>query len=166
MITIRKETADDYAQITEVIDQAFDGMPYAAGDESDVVPRLRAADALTLGLVAERDGQFVGHIAFSPVSAEDGSENWFALGPVAVYPQFQPQGIGGQLIVDGLERLKDLGASGCMLTGNPSYHQRFGFKFSPPYCTENVPAEYFMVKRLSEQALPGGRLNFHRAFYE
>ena len=47
MVTIRKETADDCAQITEVIDQALDGMPYAAGDESDVVLRLRAANALT-----------------------------------------------------------------------------------------------------------------------
>ncbi len=164
-VTIRTETPEDYLQITDVIDQAFKGKPYAGGDESEYVLRLRALGALVLGLVAERNGEFAGHIAFSPVTAEDGSANWFALGPVAVYPRFQSEGIGGQLIEAGLGKMKANGAAGCMLTGNPDYYQRFGFEFSEQHCPLNETPAYFMIKRLSDAPPPIGRLNFHAAFY-
>ena len=166
MISIRNEIPADVEKITEVIDQAFEGMPYADGDESEVVLRLRAAQALTLSLVAELDGEFVGHIAFSPVAADDGSPNWYALGPVAVYPNYQSQGIGGQLILEGLNKLKDMGAAGCMLTGNPAYYQRFGFEFFEPNCPPNEQPEYFLLIRLDELPLPVGALNFHPSFYD
>lgn len=165
-ITIRKETPADYDQITEVIDQAFAGKPYADGDESVLVIRLRERGALILGLVAERDGEFAGHIAFSPVTADDGTENWCAFGPVAVYPKFQSEGIGAQLIETGLEQMQEAGAVGCMLTGNPDYYQRFGFEISDEHCPANEPQEFFMIKPLADQPLPAGRLNFHPAFYE
>ncbi len=164
-ISIRRETADDANQITDVIDQAFDGKPYAGGDESEVVLRLRRQNALTLGLVAERDGEFAGHIAFSPVTTNDGTANWFALGPVAVFPRFQSEGIGGLLIIEGLEQIHVMGGVGCMLTGNPDYYQRFGFEFSAGNCPPNEPPEHFMVKRLNNDALPDGPMMFHSAFY-
>lgn len=164
-VSIREETEADFTQITDVIDQAFKGKPYAGGDESAVVLRLREARALSLALVAERMGEFAGHIAFSPVTADDGSADWYALGPVAVYPKFQSKGIGAQLIEAGLAKIKNRGAAGCMLTGNPEYYRRFGFEFSERHCPVNETPEFFMIKRLSDVALPSSRLSFHRAFY-
>lgn len=164
-IEIREETPGDYAKITEVIDQAFANMPYAGGDESDVVIRLRTQRALVLGLVAERHGEFAGYIAFSPVLAGDGTPDWYALGPVAVDPRFQSEGIGAQLIQAGLAQIQTDGAAGCMLTGNPDYYTRFGFGASDELCPENETPAYFMVKRLSDAPLPKGPLAFHPAFY-
>lgn len=164
-ITFRLETESDYTQITEVIDQAFDGRPYADGDESEVVLRLRDQGGLALGLIAEKEGEFVAHAAFSPVIRSDGGGNWYALGPIAVYPKIQSEGIGGKLIEEGLKRIREIGGQGCMLTGNPDYYRRFGFDFSPDNCPEQEPAEYFMVKCLSDDPLPTGPMSFHPAFY-
>ena len=55
---------------------------------------LRAAEALTVSLVAELDGRVIGHIAFSPVAISDGTQDWYGLGPVSVLPEYQRQGIG------------------------------------------------------------------------
>ncbi|MEO0577369.1 MAG: N-acetyltransferase, partial [Pseudomonadota bacterium] len=81
---IREETATDYASIRAVTIDAFRGMPHAGGDEQDVIERLRAADALSLSLVATDNNDVVGHIAFSPAESADGAASWFALGPVSV----------------------------------------------------------------------------------
>ena len=164
-IVIRQESEKDFDKITDVINQAFAGKPYADGDESDVVLRLRDCAALSLGLVAEVEGEFVGHIAFSPVTTTDGAEHWYALGPVAVYPHIQSQGLGAALINEGLDQIKNMGGVGCMLTGNPDYYKRFGFEFSNGNAPTNEPAEFFMVKRLSDAALPEGPMSFHHAFY-
>ncbi len=164
--TIRPEASSDIDKITHIIDQASEGKPYADGDESELVVRLRNQNALVLSLVAELDSQVVGQITFSPVEANDGTQGWYALGPVAVYPELQSQGIGGQLIIEGLAEIKRIGGVGCMLTGNPVYYRRFGFEFSPGNCPGEEPADFFMVKRLTDQPLPSGPLAFHPAFYE
>ena len=164
-ITIRPEFESDHSQITDVIDQAFAGKLYAGGDESDLVIKLRKLDVLTLGLVAEFGGAFAGYIAFSPATAEDGTEGWFSLRPIAVYPNFQSVGIGGKLINEGLKQIKTLRVIGCMLTGNPDYYLRFGFEFSPNNVPTTESVAYFMMKRLNQASLPLGPMAFHPAFY-
>ena len=99
--------------------------------EHFIINSLRAAHALTVSLVAETDGQVVGHIAFSPVTISDGATGWYGLGPVSVLPEYQQQGIGTSLINTGLSRLKALGGRGCALVGAPNYYQRFGFRNIP-----------------------------------
>src|SRR4030067_894759 len=85
--------------------------------EQFIISALRAANVLTVSLVAEIDGRVVGHIAFSPVTISDGSQNWYGLGPVSVLPEYQRQGIGKSLIQEGLSALKGLGGQGCALVG-------------------------------------------------
>ena len=125
---IRSEKVSDFEVIHAITEIAFREMPYADGDEQDVVDRLRAANALTCSLVAVVAKEVVGHIAFSPAIAGDNSHPWFALGPVSVLPGFQRRGIGSTLIVDGLAKIEDIGALGCILTGNPEYYRKFGFE--------------------------------------
>lgn len=162
-VVIRAERIGDEESIGQVIESAFLGMPYADGDESGLVAALRAHDALSVSLVAELEGAIVGQIAFSPARAAAGAPGWYALGPVAVLPAHQGFGIGSRLVRVGLQRIFDLGASGCILTGNPAYYSRFGFTVSPESAPPGEPARFFMVKLLCGE-LPTGPIHFHEAF--
>ena len=161
---IQKETPADFSAIRIVTESAFKGMAYAGGDEQDVIDRLRKKGALTLSLVAISNSKVVGHIAFSPATLEGSSDSWFALGPVSVLPEFQGNGIGSELINVGLLRIKEIGATGCILTGNPNYYRRFGFELSPLNSPIGEPTEFFMVKLFKEYKI-SGKFAFHNAFY-
>ena len=124
---IRDERPGDEARIYEVTEAAFAPMPFSDGSEPDCVNKLRADGDLTVSLVAELDGAVMGHIAFSPVFFDGERDNWYGLGPVSVWPDLQKQGIGKALIEAGLEKIKTLGAKGCVLIGDPGYYHRFGF---------------------------------------
>ena len=163
-LEIRGESNSDHARIRTVTETAFRDMPYADGDEQYVIDRLRSAGALTLSLVALSDQEVVGHIAFSPARASDSTHPWFALGPVSVLPTHQRQAIGSALIERGLSEILDLGALGCILTGDPEYYRRFGFVLSPQNVPENEPEEFFMVKPFTAFT-PTGAFQFHEAFY-
>ena len=162
---IRSESASDFKAIHAITEAAFREMPYADGDEQDVVDRLRAANSLTCSLVAVVENEIVGHIAFSPAIAGDNSHPWFALGPVSVLPGLQRQGIGSTLIVNGLAKIEDLGALGCILTGNPEYYRKFGFAVCPENVPPNEPEEFFMLKLLKATRAVGS-FGFHNAFYD
>ena len=125
---IRNETHSDIEAISEVTITAFQNLAISNHTEQFIINALRAANALTISLVAEVDGKVVGHIAFSPIAISDGSLNWYGLGPISVLPKYQKQGIGKSLILKGLSLLKDMGGQGCALVGDPNYYKRFGFK--------------------------------------
>ena len=162
-VEIRPERPDDIDAIGELIDSAFFGMPYADGDEADLVKELRAQDALSVSLVAELEGTIVGQVAFSPARAPGGMAGWYALGPVAVVPARQRSGIGSTLVRAGIEAISELGALGCILTGDPAYYSRFGFEPAPQNAPPGEPAEFFMVKLLAGR-LPADPIRFHEAF--
>ncbi|MCB1930337.1 MAG: N-acetyltransferase [Rhodocyclaceae bacterium] len=92
----------------------------------------------TLGLVAEVDGLVIGHIAFSPVTA-DLDEGWsgYILAPLGVVPEYQQAGVGSSLIEAGMARLSGDGVDVVLVYGDPNYYGRFGFaaavRFLPPY---------------------------------
>lgn len=160
---IRQETASDIDAISEVTIAAFQMLAISQHTEQFIIKALRDAHALTISLVAEFGGQVVGHIAFSPVSISDGTQNWYGLGPISVMPEFQRKGIGKSLIHQGLSSLKALGGQGCALVGDPNYYHRFGFANHPKLIYEGIPQEYFLVLPFGESA-PQGTVVFHPAF--
>lgn len=160
---IRNESESDFEAISAVTKAAFENHPHSNHTEQYIVNALRTAKALTVSLVAEIGGKVVGHIAFSPVTISDGSQNWYGLGPVSVLPEFQKQGIGKSLIHEGLSLLKALGAKGCVLVGNPKYYERFGFKNLPDLILDGVPQEYFLALSL-EKNEARGVVVFHQGF--
>lgn len=162
-IVIRDEMPADIDAITEVTIAAFKTLEVSNQTEHFIIKALRAADALALSLVAEREEQVVGHTAFSPVTISDGSEGWYGLGPVSVLPEYQNQGIGTALIEEGLERLKSLDAKGCCLVGHPGYYTRFGFENVTGLSVEGVPPEVFFALSFDGK-MPQGRVSFHQAF--
>ena len=162
-LVIRSETPADAGAITEVTVAAFRTLAISNHTEQFVILALRAANALTVSLVAEVDGRVVGHIAFSPVAISDGTPDWYGLGPVSVLPEYQRRGIGGMLIREGLERLKSLRARGCCLVGPPEYYNRFGFKCVPGFVHEGVPGEVFLALAFGGP-IPQGVVEFHEGF--
>jgi putative acetyltransferase len=162
-ITIRSETGADVDAITDVTIAAFKTLEISNHTEQFIIEALRTAKALTVSLVAEIDGRVIGHIAFSPVTISDGTPNWYGLGPVAVLPDYQRQGIGKALIQGGLSRLRDMNAQGCCLVGDPQYYRQFGFTNAPELELVNVPPEVFFALSLDGHP-PQGSVTFHDGF--
>jgi len=129
-----------------------------------IINALRDADALIISLVAEIDARVVGHIAFSPVIISDGTKDWYGLGPISVFPEYQRQGVGKSLINKGLSSLKELDGKGYALVGDPNYYQRFGFKNFPELVYEGVPQGVFLILPFKEK-IPQGTLKFHEGFF-
>ena len=162
-IDIRSETIDDIGPIAEVTVAAFQTLEISNHIEQFIIEALRAAKVLTLSLVAVIDGRVIGHIAFSPVTISDGTQDWYGLGPVSVLPKYQRQGIGKALIHEGLSRLKSMQARGCCLVGHPEYYKKFGFDNIPGLVHEGVPPEVFLALPFDGKT-PRGSVTFHEGF--
>jgi putative acetyltransferase len=123
-ITIRNEEPKDIDQVRAIVCAAF---PTEA--ERKLVDALRANGTAIISLVAVNDAEVLGHIMFSPVTtAPPTNAKGIGLAPVAVRPDMQSQGIGSQLIREGLRLCRDLDFDYCVVLGNPKYYGRFGFK--------------------------------------
>lgn len=163
MAELRDETAGDIEAIRQLTKAAFAPMPYSSQTEAEIIDALRAADALTVSLVAVEDGEIVGHIAFSPVTIDGSDTGWYGLGPVSVRPDRQRAGIGSALIREGLDRLKKAGAKGCVLLGDPGYYRRFGFENHAELRYPGPPPEYFMGLSFDGR-VPSGEVAYHEGF--
>jgi putative acetyltransferase len=162
-VIVRPETDRDLDGIREVNIVAFEGDPYSQQTEHLIVEALRAADALALSLVAESDGEVVGHIAFSAATIGGSSTGWYLLGPVAVQPARQGQGIGRALVETGLAALRSRGACGCVLVGDPAFYGRFGFRQYAGVSWPGVPDENVLCVLLRGE-MPSGEVVHHPAF--
>ena len=160
--TIREERPGDEQAITALVDAAFRDAPHSDGTEAAIVERLRADGDLALSLVAA-EGSLVGHVAFSPVTLSDGTVRWYGLGPVAVSPRRQGEGIGTALVRQGLERLQAMEAGGCVVLGEPGHYGRFGFRHDPRLAFPGPPPEYFQRLVLDGEP-PAGTVRYARAF--
>ena len=96
MPAIRHEQPPDREQVRKINEAAF-GRP----DEADLIDRLRADGSILLSLIAEIDGQIIGHILFSRMSieTEQGSVAAVSLAPMAVLPEHQDRLVGSHLIL-------------------------------------------------------------------
>jgi len=168
-LIIRPETPEDISAIYQVNQMAFD-----RENEARLVDTLRSNGAITLSLVAQMDDKIVGHILFSPVTVTNGDHHhWNAvgLGPMAVLPTHQKQGVGSALIRAAFDELKKMGYFVVIVLGHPEYYPRLGFVPSKPLgirWENDVPDEVFMVMELKEGALNGrtGTVRYHLAFSE
>ena len=162
-IIIRNEIDADVDAITEMTAAALKTLEISNHTEQFIIEALRADSALTVSLIAEVDGHVVGHVAFSPVTISDGTQNWYGLGPVSVLPEHQRKGIGKSLILEGLSRLKGLNSKGCCLVGHPDYYSKLGFKNVSGLVHEGVPQQVFLAMSFDGQ-IPQGTVNFHDGF--
>lgn len=160
---IRPEHFEDVDAIRAVTSAAFANAPHSSGTEAAIVDALRAADALAVSLVAVENGEVVGHVAFSPVTIDGEATGWFGLGPVSVRPDRQRGSVGQTLIRRGLDRLKRMGAEGCVVLGDPGYYEQFGFECDRELRYGDVPPEYFQ-RLVFKGAAPKGEVAYHPGF--
>jgi putative acetyltransferase len=155
MMTIRQEQTGDVASIYRVHHEAF-----GRSEEADLVDTLRSNEKFKLSLVAELEGQVVGHILFTGVTIEGAGSRLNALGlaPLAVLTQFQRKGVGSALVWRGLDQCRDMGHDAIVVLGHPEYYPKFGFLPASRYglrCEFDVPEGVFMALELREGTLQG-----------
>lgn len=151
MIEIREELTTDIPAIRDVNQQAF-----AQDQEGRIVDTLRSNGAALLSLVAVANGEVVGHIMYSPASV--GQVMGAALGPMAVLPEYQRQGIGSQLVEAGNQKLKASGYPFIVVVGHADYYPRFGFQPASNFglrCEWPVPDNVFMALVLDSEKMEG-----------
>ena len=152
LVEIREEHPCDIAVIRDVNKRAL-----GQDQEGNIVDALRSNGAAWLSLVATLNGQVVGHIMYSPLSV-GGDVTGVALGPMAVLPEYQRQGIGSKLIEAGNRKLKDTGCPFVVVLGHANYYPRFGFRPAGTHgikCEWEVPDDVFLLLVLDPQKMQG-----------
>jgi putative acetyltransferase len=149
MIAVRAESAADREAIRRVNERAFGGAA-----EADLVDALRGSPAWIpeLSLVAADADVVVGHVLFSLVALDSGPE-LLSLGPMAVVPERQRDGVGSALVRHGLDLAAGMQYPYVVVLGHPEYYPRFGFVparglgIDTPY---EAPDEAWMALPLGE----------------
>ncbi|MGY6559796.1 MAG: GNAT family N-acetyltransferase [Nitritalea sp.] len=156
-IILRQETEDDFKEVFELNYIAF-----GQENEAKLVDALRknqTAFIPELSIVAIDNNKIVGHILFTKIGIKDeeGKLNEsLGLAPMAVRPEFQKSGIGGQLVSKGLEVAKELGFNSVIVLGHEHYYPKFGFKPADKWKIKapfEVPANVFMAIELTPDGL-------------
>ncbi|MFA8385839.1 MAG: GNAT family N-acetyltransferase [Pelagibaca sp.] len=123
MFTLSAETREDWWEVEALYDLCF-----APGREALSSYRLRdgVPPVASLSRVArDEQGMLGGAIRYWPVRISD--QRVLLLGPVAVHPTAQGEGLGGALIRDSLDQATVEGWARVLLVGDAPYYQRFGF---------------------------------------
>lgn len=162
---IRTEIGVDAAGIDSLLRRCFPG-----GAEAELVQRLREDGQLTLGVVAtDEEGQVLGYAAFSPVTLQGEDRNWVGLAPLAVDESVRRQGIGKQLLFEGLDTLNEFGYAAVVVLGDPAWFGRYGFEPAARHqlhCPWPGAEAAFQVYKLAEDAFidAGGEVAYSTHF--
>ena len=156
MYYLSTEKPDDWWEVEYLLDTAFG--PGRTGLSSYQL-RADVDPVAELCLVAHDDiGVIAGTIRFWPIQI--GAEVGLLLGPVAVHPTRQGEGLGAQLMAEALEKARKSGWRWVVLVGDEPYYSRFGFSravatdiaFPPPTNPERVLAQELVDGALANVA--------------
>jgi len=133
-LNIRPETVQDRPAILDLLGRAFADQQNAGREpvEVELARKLFGCPEYlpALSLVAEKDGRIVGHV----ISTRGwiGDRPSLGLGPIAVLPEEQGQGIGAALMHETIRVARELGERSIVLLGHLDYYPRFGFVPAAP----------------------------------
>lgn len=171
----RTEQPKDFAEVAQLIEAAFATEVHSDHREHHLVARLRLSPAFIpkLSIVAELEGQILGHILLTKAHIQNEQQKieTLALAPVSVLPEAQNKGIGRSLIREAHQRATVLGFASIVLLGHADYYPRLGYvpasryKVSFPF---DAPDENCMIVALQANSLDGicGKVVYPAAFYE
>ncbi|MEX2579265.1 MAG: N-acetyltransferase [Verrucomicrobiales bacterium] len=142
---IRPADELDHSEIHGVLNTAF----HPSRFESCLFEAAKSSDVDHADWVAEEDGRVVGYILYTPAYKE-GEPIGFHLGPHAVHPDFQKQGIGADLIATTLQ-VPPIRSSSVFVFGEPGLYERFGFsEVATAHCPYDPGNDHFRALRWSE----------------
>lgn len=174
-LTIRQERPSDFQTVAELTKAAFRDLELSDHTEHLLIHRLRNSKAFVpeLSLVAEMDGELVGHILFTKVIIRNAVQEFevLSLAPVSVRPEFQRRGIGSSLIENGHAIARNMGFNAVLLVGHPQYYPRFDYRKSSDFGIIqpfDAPDEACMALELVKDGLKGvtGEVVYQAAFFE
>jgi len=125
-LEIRESRREELAAIESLYPEAF--------PDEDLLPLVRDLlndTAVTISLVGTIDTQIVVHVIFTTCGVVGNSVKAMLLGPLAVAPTWQRQGIGNAIVQTGLRQLADSGVDLVLVLGDPAYYRRLGFLPEP-----------------------------------
>jgi len=150
---IRRSTDADVEMILSIHHVCF---PEEAVDELTAALLSDPSARPLVSLVAMEEDTLIGHVLFTAAHLVPESKYRISLlAPLAVLPDYQGRGIGGELVKEGLIHLARSGVDLVFVLGHPSYYPRFGFTpagklgFSAPYPIEEKNADAWMVLALN-----------------
>lgn len=155
MATIRLERPEDAAGVRAVNEAAF-----GQSTEAELVEMLCRDCSDALSLVAEDHG-IVGHILFTPAMVEAPGHCVIGVGlaPMAVLPERQGEGIGSDLVRQGIALLRKRHYPFVIVLGHPEYYPRFGFERASAHGLKSqwkgIRDEAFMVLILDDEVMKG-----------
>lgn len=122
-IIVSKTQLNDISKLEALYKEAF-----VEEDLFPLVAELLCDKQNSLHLSAKTNNdELVGHIAFTKCYTSPEQINLSLLGPMAVLPKYQRQGIGRNLILEGLSILKQGGIIKVLVLGDPNYYSISGF---------------------------------------
>lgn len=174
MLIFRPETENDYDSVEFLTREAFWNKYKPGCDEHYLLHILRGDPAVVMPLceVCELDSEIVGHILYTHANVVGDDGHVFPVltfGPISVRPDMQGKRIGAQLIRRTMARACEMGFAGVVITGNPAYYHRFGFRPASDFGILYEDGSSFpelMAAELSEGKLHGiaGRIAFAPAY--
>jgi len=164
MIRILQESTQDLEEIHSINSKAFD-----SDIEANLVDKLRGVTKPYISLVAKEHGIVLGHVLFTPVFVGDFNINAMGLGPMAVTPERQGEGIGSSLTNEGLKACRTIDVNVVFVLGEPDYYARFGFEIISEkglYYKGEEFSPYFLAIELTPNCLKGisGEVHYHKFF--
>jgi len=148
-VIVRPETPADHATIRRIVDEAFGDT-----DTSKIVDAIRASDRFVpeLSLVALSEGEALGHVMSSYVDLVPVNRRVLQVGPLAVVPSHQRQGVGSALMHETIRIADEMGEPLLLIEGSDVYYGRFGFTRADEHGIEMPPEsrapKFFQIRPL------------------
>lgn len=123
LFTLAQEVGEDWWEVEDLLDNCF-----APGRTALSSYRLREGTdpvAALCRVARDESGILGGAIRYWPVRV--GAHDALLLGPIAVHPTAQGEGLGAALMRDTLAQAAELGHTRVLLVGDEPYYRRFGF---------------------------------------
>ena len=134
-------------------------LSFAPGREGLSSYRLRQdvdPVAQLCSIARDAEGILAGAIRFWPIKIGTSLAPALLLGPIAVHPTRQGEGLGEQLMTHTLSSAANLGWERVILVGDEPYYSRFGFKkaddllFPPPTNPDRILRKELKVNAFSD----------------